>query len=51
MPETTIPDTAAYLWLGLGVIALIMSALIARFWLKYRSLKQDQAVLEQITQS
>ncbi len=51
MPETLIPDTTAYLLLGLGVITAIMGALIARFWLKYRSLRQDEAALEQIAQS
>lgn len=42
------PDTTAYLWLGLGVTALVMFALIGSMLARYRSLRQDLKTLEQL---
>lgn len=48
MPESTTPDTAAYLYLGLTVIVVFMGGLVGSMILRYRSLKQDEALIEQL---
>lgn len=47
--EVTIPDTTAYLLLGLGVIVGMMGLLVARMSLKFRQLEKDEAALEEIS--
>lgn len=42
------PDTTAYFLLGLGVVTLVMGGLLARMVLRYRTLRQDQAALEEV---
>jgi|GEM_PF-3562135 hypothetical protein len=43
-----IPDTTAYLLLGLGVTALVMMAIIGRIWLRWMDLRNDEAVLHDL---
>ena len=42
------PDTSAYLYLGLAAITVIMLMLIASMVLRYRSLQQDIKTLEKL---
>ncbi len=42
------PDTTAYLYLGLAAIAVIMLVLIGSMALRYRSLQQDLKTLEKL---
>ncbi|MBW4436515.1 MAG: hypothetical protein KME04_05240 [Pleurocapsa minor GSE-CHR-MK-17-07R] len=44
-----IPDTTAYLLLGLGVIVGMMVLLVARISVKFRQLEKDEAALEEIS--
>lgn len=50
MPETTFmtPQTVDYLWLGMGVIALIMGLLIASYFIRARSLQRDMEMLDSL---
>ncbi|MBK9750185.1 MAG: hypothetical protein IPO91_25895 [Chloroflexi bacterium] len=42
------PETTAYLYLGLVAIAVIMLVLIGSMALRYRGLQQDLKTLEQL---
>lgn len=46
MPADTIPDTAAYLALGLTTIALVMGLFVASLVLRFRSLRAALRALE-----
>jgi hypothetical protein len=47
--EVTIPDTTAYLLLGLAVTLGMMGLLAARIALRFRQLEKDEAALEEIS--
>ena len=47
MPDPT-PDTVAYLYLGLSVIAVIALGFIGSIVLRYRNLQKDLQVMEQL---
>lgn len=47
MPEAT-PDTVAYLYLGLAVVAIIAVGFIGSIVLRFRSLQKDLQVMEQL---
>ena len=42
------PDTAAYLYLGLAAIAFILLVFIVGMLLRRRNLEQDHALLDQL---
>lgn len=42
------PDTAAYLYLGLAAIAFILLVFIVSMLLRRRNLEQDHALLDQL---
>ena len=42
------PQTADYLWLGMAVIALIMSVLIISYFTRARSLQRDMDMLDSL---
>jgi len=48
-PEFTVPDTTSYLLLGLFVIALILGIWVVRLIVRFRSLRQDEATLEALS--
>ena len=45
--ETT-PDTVAYLYLGLAVVAIIAVGFVSSIAIRYRSLQKDLQVMEQL---
>ena len=45
--ETT-PDTVAYLYLGLAVVAIIAIGFVVSIALRFRNLQKDLQVLEQL---
>lgn len=42
------PDTTAYMFLGLVVIAVIMGALMLSIVMRYRNADQEEKMLEQL---
>ena len=44
----TTPDTVAYLYLGLAVVAIITVSFVSSIFLRYRSLQKDLEVMEQL---
>jgi hypothetical protein len=47
MPDGT-PDTTAYLLLGLGVFFLLLTVFVASMAIRYRNLRKDEALIEQL---
>ena len=47
MPDAT-PDTVAYLYLGLAVVAIIAFGYISSLVIRFRSLQKDLQVMEQL---
>lgn len=45
MDQNVTPDTVAYLYLGLGVIATVMIVLVGNMVVKYQNLKRDARLL------
>ena len=45
--ETT-PDTIAYLYLGLAVVAIIAVGFVSSIAIRYRNLQKDLQVMEQL---
>lgn len=48
MPATTIPDTAAYLYLGLGTILFSVVVFLGSLLLRYQELRKELNALSQI---
>ncbi len=49
MTETFVtPDTTAYLWLALGLFFGVLVLFIASMSLRARSLRKDEALIEQL---
>ena len=48
MQEITTPETADYLLLGLGSVALITLGYIATMYIRYRNLQKDIDLIEQL---
>lgn len=46
--ENTTPDTMSYLILGLVVAFGLVSALVASFIIRYRNLRKDMELIEQL---
>ncbi len=46
--DGTTPDTVAYLYLGLTVVAIIAISFIGSIVLRYRNLQKDLQVMEQL---
>ena len=46
--NSTTPDTLSYLLLGLAVVTFIATGLIGSMVLRYRNLKKDMQLLEQL---
>ncbi len=46
--EGTTPDTLAYLYLGLAVVATIAIGFVGSIVLRYRNLQKDLQVMEQL---
>jgi hypothetical protein len=44
----TTPDTAAYLYLGLAALAIIMGAFLASMVVRYRNLQKDLQLIDQL---
>jgi NhaP-type Na+/H+ or K+/H+ antiporter len=48
MPPNGTPDTSAYLLLGLAVLVIILTLLIGSMVVRFRSLRKDEQVIEQL---
>jgi|GEM_PF-1545510 len=48
--DFVMPQTADYLWLGMGVVALIMGVFIVSYFIRARSLRRDMDLLDSLEQ-